>query len=842
MNYAKRPVQLTLDMNADAEIKPRVGRDIDIDPVDATFRDSARAPLHSWFPYLEGYSPRFVESVRAEYMPAATRIIEPFAGSGTTPIVLGQAGIACAYSEANPAMAFIVRTKLAVLGSRREVRLALSDDLRRLAATLADRLSALEPDAGLRSSYIASFGKSIFFADEALETILRLRTLCDEVSSESTLLGDCLLLAVLAVLIPCSHMKRAGDLRFKTPKELAAGVPNPIAAVVARLIDQASDLSPVIEIKTDATFACDSAGDLASHLDGSWDGVITSPPYLNGTNYIRNARLELWFLRRVREKIDLRRLRDRVITSGINDVDVQTQWQPVTDGVARVVAELQEKAYDERIAKMVGGYFFDMAAVLRALQTCVRDHGRLCIDIGDSIYAGVHVATDDLLVEIAEDIGFRTVERLHLRKRMSKSGVPVRQQLLVFERSAARPRLKLERLTDDALPSKPPVTATLKQGLPSDWVAKWAAFKETLPHQSLPYSQREWGGPAHSMCSYQGKMKPALAHHLINCFSSEGDIVVDPFSGAGTIPFEACRMGRRGYGVDISALGHVLTFAKVAATSPEAVDALLLRLERFLSSYQLSTQDTESASAVRFNSAVPDYFHPETFREVMAARRFFQDQWNSSPEWALLLASTLHLLHGNRPYALSRRSHPVTPFKPTGPFEYRALMPRLREKLARMSAELWNGSRKYGGSSQGDCTATWPSIIPKADVVLTSPPFFDSTRFYMTNWMRFWFVGWERSDFDSKPVDYVESRQKQNLDVYVDFFAASRERIKDRGLLVLHLGYSTKCDMGTELTSRTGAAFEVMDCFTEGVEHCESHGIRDKGTVSGHTYLVLRAR
>jgi hypothetical protein len=59
--------------------------------------------------------------------------------------------------------------------------------------------------------------------------------------------------------------------------------------------------------------------------------------------------------------------------------------------------------------------------------------------------------------------------------------------------------------------------------------------------------------------------------------------------------------------------------------------------------------------------------------------------------------------------------------------------------------------------------------------------------------------------------------------------------------LVLHLGNSAKCDMGAELSKRVAPWFSVADVFTEGVEHCESHGIRDKGTVHGHTYLVLVA-
>lgn len=390
-----------------------------------------------------------------------------------------------------------------------------------------------------------------------------------------------------------------------------------------------------------------------------------------------------------------------------------------------------------------------------------------------------------------------------------------------------------------SLKSRPPAAAT---STPADaWTDKWSTFKATFPHQQQPYAKREWGGPAHSMCSYQGKMKPALAHHLIDCFSKSGDVVVDPFSGCGTIPFEACRMGRAGYGIDISRLGHVLTLGKVGKTSPAKISALLRDLEGFIGSYQVTNADQAGAAAIKFNSSIPDYFHVDTFREVVAARHFFLERWDSGPEWALLYSCTLHLLHGNRPYALSRNSHPVTPYSPTGDFEYRPLMPRLQHKLERVRVDLENDALAQGGSAQADCTQTWPASIPQANVIITSPPFFASTRFYMTNWMRFWFAGWERDDFDVKPADYVETRQKANLDVYRKFFESARERLSDDGVLVLHLGDSKKCDMGAELSKRAGPWFNVADSFTESVEHCESHGIRDKGSVTGHTYLVLSA-
>lgn len=826
--------QLKLFSDAGASI--RNGIDLDLERLDATFRDSSVAPLHSWFPYLEGYSPRFVERVRQEYLPDAKRIIEPFAGSGTTPIVLGQSGIECAFSEANPAMVFIAETKLAVLRLNESTRKALARSLKSLAVKLPQLVAAATTDKSLRGSYTTTFGASIFFDEPALDAVLRLRTVNDELMADDRLLGDCFAVAVLSSLIPSSRLKRAGDLRYRTPKELAVGLPHPVGLTSSRLIAQAEDLAYSEPLRAGSRFACATAGALHEHLGDGWDGVITSPPYLNGTNYIRNARLELWYLRHLCENADLRRLRNRVITSGINDVHAQTRWKPVTPGVERVVRAIEANAYDSRIAKMVGGYFHDMAVVLSSLGECLRPGGRLCIDIGDSIYNRVHVPTDDLLIELAESMGYQTVERVHLRKRISKGGESVRQQLLVFERP--------QKLLATGKPKSTTETTRevgQKANLRPEWKIEWEIFKKTLPHQVLPYSKREWGGPAHSMCSYQGKMKPALAHHLVKCFSVPGDVVLDPFSGAGTIPLEACRMGRRGYGIDISRLGHVLTLAKVAKASPVKIEGLLRELDAFIKKYRLESGKIKRAAEVRFNSAIPDYFHPETLREVIAARSFFLSRWDSGAEWAVLFSCTLHLLHGNRPYALSRRSHPVTPFKPTGDFEHRELMPRLRDKLARLHEELTNDVREWGGSAQGDCTVTWPGSIPTADVIITSPPFFDSTRFYMTNWMRFWFVGWEREDFDIRASEFLETRQKQSLDVYHSFYAAARERLRAGGLLVLHLGNSAKCDMGAELSKRVAPWFSVRDVFTEGVEHCESHGIRDKGTVHGHTYLVLEA-
>jgi tRNA G10 N-methylase Trm11 len=138
-----------------------------------------------------------------------------------------------------------------------------------------------------------------------------------------------------------------------------------------------------------------------------------------------------------------------------------------------------------------------------------------------------------------------------------------------------------------------------------------------------------------------------------------------------------------------------------------------------------------------------------------------------------------------------------------------------------------------------DATTWWPAEIDDLDAIITSPPFYDSTRFYMANWLRLWFSGWETGDFDKKPKSFVDERQKLGFEVYEPVFRQARERLREGGVVVFHLGGSKKCNMADEISKVASRWFTVVDVFHENVSHCESHGIRDKGTVTEHQYLVL---
>src|SRR6188768_1429092 len=87
--------------------------------------------------------------------------------------------------------------------------------------------------------------------------------------------------------------------------------------------------------------------------------------------------------------------------------------------------------------------------------------------------------------------------------------------------------------------------------------------------------QRLWGHAFHPMCSYLASFPAALTHAFIARWSRPGDVVLDPFSGRGTTPLQACAEGRIGIGNDLNPFAHLLTAAKVEpATRPAAMTRL----------------------------------------------------------------------------------------------------------------------------------------------------------------------------------------------------------------------------------------------------------------------------
>jgi len=183
-----------------------------------------------------------------------------------------------------------------------------------------------------------------------------------------------------------------------------------------------------------------------------------------------------------------------------------------------------------------------------------------------------------------------------------------------------------------------------------------------------------------------------------------------------------------------------------------------------------------------------DFYHPDTLAEVLKARRYFLRLSQPTDSDIFVKAALLHVLHGNRPYALSRNSHPITPFHPSG-------QSNLQTRCGACTAS-------HSTAVPEPATNQLPprSLIPRdfrqlakchesVDAIITSPPFW-GMRFDRPNWLRMWFCGWQAEDFHQTSRAFLERQQTSSLEVYREFFTACRKLLRPGGLMILHLGGS----------------------------------------------------
>src|SRR5437870_1385468 len=76
------------------------------------FEESLTQPRHRWYPFKEGFSPVLVRhAISSITTKTPLRILDPFSGSGTTPLTAGLMGHNALAIEVNPFCAFITSVK-----------------------------------------------------------------------------------------------------------------------------------------------------------------------------------------------------------------------------------------------------------------------------------------------------------------------------------------------------------------------------------------------------------------------------------------------------------------------------------------------------------------------------------------------------------------------------------------------------------------------------------------------------------------------------------------------------------------------------------------------------------
>lgn len=341
-------------------------------------------PVHRWFFFPHSFSSRLIDEVLKRYpLPSQACILDPFVGAGTTVLRARELGYVAVGTDLSPLSVFVSRVKLQTYDRHR-----LEEHLRSI---LNYRPAGEVQPTSKRISRAFTPGE--------LSHIIGLRRGIDALPDPE---AGFFRLALLRTMQRLSRaVPNGGWFRWVEKPDQSEVVADLFAEQAAWQIDDVREYGKMPESKI---FLCD-----ARHLDaqrlGTFDLVVTSPPYPNRHDYSRVFHIELLALGITEQEI--RRLRHQSIRSHVEakPPGARADGYVMPRLLQEVLSRLPAKI-DPRVVQMLKGYFEDMYLVLRQLYALLSPGGVCALVVGNVRYAGVMVPVDEILVDIASQVGF----------------------------------------------------------------------------------------------------------------------------------------------------------------------------------------------------------------------------------------------------------------------------------------------------------------------------------------------------------------------------------------------------------------------------------------------------
>ena len=422
-----------------------------------SFQGNKGKPAYGWYKYKEAFSAGLVEYLLGSYNGRVSgKVLDPFAGIGTTLFAASSQGIPADGIELLPIGQEIIRSRLL---SERELT---SDDITTLERWIASHpwkeCSEKLPFSTIRITESA-------YPPETVEAIERYR---GALQQENEKIQTILRLALLCVLESISYTRkdgqylrwdaRSGKRRPGTKAFNKGEILSFDAAITSKLKEILSDvrdaelpttLFPVKQNTKDIGLFKGSCLEVLPTLEtASYGAVMTSPPYCNRYDYTRTYALELAMLDLTHAEV--LSLRQEMLSCTVENrekdlLKICPQWEPFIEAanqqkLLRTIHTYleHEKAShtlnNNGIPRMVRGYFSEMACVIGECARVLKPNARIFM-VNDNVrYAGVSISVDMILSDIAETLGFEVEQILVVPGKKGNSS----QQMGAYGRAPLR--------------------------------------------------------------------------------------------------------------------------------------------------------------------------------------------------------------------------------------------------------------------------------------------------------------------------------------------------------------------------------------------------------------------
>lgn len=397
--------------------------------------------FHDWYRFVLSFPPHLVRQYLDRFSLSNDRtVLDPFCGTGTTLVEAKANSIAAIGIEASPMAAFASKVK--TNWTRKHVQ------LRREGEAVTERARHTYSHSGRSILQFNSEQEKVILANSIGELPLykcllllhEIKTVADDEVRNILLLA----LAHTAVF-SASNLKFGPEVGVRRKKKENASV---FKDFLLKVSSMAQDLKSVADrFPPDSTvIAADSRYIDSAIPDGSIDAVITSPPYPNEKDYTRTTRLESVLLGFIRNKQDLKRLKQHLLRSNTRNVYVRDSDEgliPPGSAIDRIAKEIERRrialnktsGFERLYHRVTRLYFAGMKRHFMEIQRCLRPGAKLAYVVGDQAsYLQVMIRTGELLAEIAHEIGYEVLDLELFRTRAATAtGEQLREEVLILE-------------------------------------------------------------------------------------------------------------------------------------------------------------------------------------------------------------------------------------------------------------------------------------------------------------------------------------------------------------------------------------------------------------------------
>ena len=395
---------------------------------DYTHKFNAKTGRHGWLRLTPAYSVKIVGELMYRYK-QPLRVLDPFCGTATTVLSAAYHGHEGVTTDINPFLVWLGQTKTAQY-SDASIALTRSACARVVEAV---KRGVVEP---IKSPPIHNIER--WWSPDALEFLCTLRAGIEAESNEHSVERSLLLVAFCRTLLELSNAAfNHQSMSFKDDGQLYAHPNIDMGRMFyddVRFVLEGARKNP----EGKGYVVVGDARRLPDAVDGSFDLVVTSPPYANRMSYIRELRPYMYWLGFLDNGRDAGNLDWSAIggtwgvaTSRLMDWKHSTEpfQHPHLDAAMDGIARYDNKS-GKILANYVAKYFEDMWAHFNSLVTVLSDGAELHYIVGNSTFYGVLLSVEQLYATMLERLGFEDIECRAIRKRNSK------KELFEFDVSA----------------------------------------------------------------------------------------------------------------------------------------------------------------------------------------------------------------------------------------------------------------------------------------------------------------------------------------------------------------------------------------------------------------------